>query len=1606
MKDLIYVAYGGWAREIGMEISYEGLWYCVCAISPALSQDRKGPVFTVEPPNRVEFSNSTGAVVTCTAEGNPPPTVRWVHALDGSPISDVPGLRHVRIDGSLVFPPFRAEDLRPDVHSADYRCVAGNSAGSIGSRDVRVKGVVNQQYVIEVYDEFVPPGSTAVLRCHIPGFIEDFVTVTSWREEITGKVIQPSTSIGGRYLTFPWGTLYIRNVDSSFSHKSYKCQTRNRLTGEVADSSTAGRLIVSESRSNSRPRMADAKMQVYSQRGDTVAIPCVAHGFPLPSYRWFVQENGQLRPVQTTHRMSQLEGTLVIQQATVSDSGHYVCLANNSLGEERAHTRLLVTGFFYTPYKSSVTYFQTKWWHYVLLRYDFPLPSYRWFVQENGQLRPVQTTHRMSQLEGTLVIQQATVSDSGHYVCLANNSLGEERAHTRLLVTAPLSTSMSPVVQKIHVGRPWVINCSVSGHPIHGVHWRKDMDVLSLDGRVSQVSRDVVRIDPVQREDRGMYQCVAYNDQDTSQSAVELSLGDDVPELQETFEEQTIQPGPSLSLKCVASGNPLPQIVWRLDDAPIPENHRTRFGDYVTKDGFVVSFVNVSNVKTEDGGDYRCVANNGVGEVSHEARINVLGPPVVVRRTRNVTVVAGDVLVLRCPVAGYPLENIHWERAGVRLPYNHRQKAHDNGTLEVHHVERATDQGSYVCVATNRIGQTAQSTVVVRIQVKPVIEAFTFPKSLMEGQRSSVLCTVSSGDMPFKIRWFKDGRPIPENIGVRSNEVADYSSTLLFESLALHHRGNYTCVAENDAGTVSHTATMVIHVPPRWVIEPSDVFVVKGRSITVDCQTEGFPQPRVRWTKAEGDGPRDFKSIVSSPHLQVFENGSLSITDATESDAGYYLCQASNGIGQGLSKVVRLKVYIAAHFMSKFTAEMVRKNHKSRLKCEAIGDKPISITWLKDKVELKPHADQRYEFIETASSAGTVSEIVIRQADRRDSALFSCIATNAYGRDDTNIQLIVQEPPDGVQDVRVVESSSRSVKLSWSPPQYNGNSPVTHYTVQFKDEGGKWHNRMNNITVTGPESAGIVMGLKPAKIYLFRVLAENRIGKSEPSKPIEAITQEEAPGAAPVKVRAHPTSSQSIKVSWKPPTTELQHGVLKGYYVGYKVMGTPESFVYKTLEIGESFKEECHVTSLRRNTKYSVVVQAFNSKGAGPPSDEVVVETLENDPPLTPPLTIMDRTSTSLHLAWDSNYDKGNPVSGYFLHHKPEQGEWQESHMAGDQSSYLFPNLECGSKYHFFLIAYNKAGKGEASEILVAKTEGGAPMAPDKQSLLSTNMTSASLNLNSFNDGGCPIFNFRVQFRQQQDIEWTKLHDGPPSNRRVDIVGLSPGAWYQVHVSASNRAGTTDAEYTFSTLNTLDAVTPKTVVNKVTAPFYLDMTIILPVVVSGVVIVIVLIVVCFVVRKKQSSEHYGTGPYEGRKGSCPDGMRLSDMEKNKKHSTSGYYPQPYATTHLSGQRGRSEDGTDSGYHQLQEEPLYATVKRTPRPPRSDGHIYHCPGLMLDTDQRNGQTSNKDATGMRVKLTTDDATVDRRAPGEDDDALMQRIQKYLDAAEKAGIPTTT
>lgn len=110
----------------------------------------KGPRFLVEPPNRVDFLNSSGAIINCNAVGHPTPKITWIRgdAGGGHLASDIPlnrhmqssdSLLHIRSDGSLYFSPFSEESFRQDIHSATYRCIASNVLGSIISRNVHVQ---------------------------------------------------------------------------------------------------------------------------------------------------------------------------------------------------------------------------------------------------------------------------------------------------------------------------------------------------------------------------------------------------------------------------------------------------------------------------------------------------------------------------------------------------------------------------------------------------------------------------------------------------------------------------------------------------------------------------------------------------------------------------------------------------------------------------------------------------------------------------------------------------------------------------------------------------------------------------------------------------------------------------------------------------------------------------------------------------------------------------------------------------------------------------------------------------------------------------------------------------------------------------------------------------------------------------------------------------------------------------------------------------------------------------------------------------------------------------------------------------------------------------
>lgn len=70
------------------------------------------------------------------------------------------------------------------------RCAA---YGKTGNRCL--VAVVGQRYAVNVMDEHVLRGNAAIIKCHIPSFVAEFVEVDSWIEDETTE-IYPSTDYG------------------------------------------------------------------------------------------------------------------------------------------------------------------------------------------------------------------------------------------------------------------------------------------------------------------------------------------------------------------------------------------------------------------------------------------------------------------------------------------------------------------------------------------------------------------------------------------------------------------------------------------------------------------------------------------------------------------------------------------------------------------------------------------------------------------------------------------------------------------------------------------------------------------------------------------------------------------------------------------------------------------------------------------------------------------------------------------------------------------------------------------------------------------------------------------------------------------------------------------------------------------------------------------------------------------------------------------------------------------------------------------------------------------------------------------------------------------
>ncbi|XP_039278210.1 Down syndrome cell adhesion molecule-like protein Dscam2 isoform X4 [Nilaparvata lugens] len=1215
------------------------LLLAVIAHSHGVAGHGQGPIFQHEPPPWLELTNSSGGTLSCSAQGTPQPDIRWLDHTDKE-VTHIPRLREVLLNGSLFFPPFAAEEFRPDVHSATYRCLATNPIGTIVSRASKLRPDMQGTYPLRAEDAVVLQGNVAVLRCSVASSAHHFLT---WLhdEPLIGR---SAVHAGGRYVITSTGALHVRDTSQVDSYSRFYCQTVNKVTGERR-LSPAAKIIITEPNDNIPPRIENSVSSVHARIGSSTELICAAQGSPPPQYRWYKEKGDSLEEL--------LPGSISV--------------------------------------------------------------------------RP---------LDSVLQLPRVRAEDGGRYVCVASNVLGEDRRELLLSVASALSVHVRPQYQAVDGGSSAVFNCSVQGGSGGGsgggetpsVQWLKDGRPLLEGGQVGFVrgggggGSETLLMRSVTKHNRGMYQCFARSGDETAQASAELALGAIPPELQSTFIEQTVQPGVTVSLRCVASGNPPPRVTWRLDGGVLPAQAAYMFGSFHDPStGDVVSHLNLTHVHVQHGGLYTCVARNNLASVEHSAALNVYGPPTARQGAVNVTAVSGGSAWLRCPVAGFPVSGTTWQRRAESLPAHYRHRLFANGTLLVARVDSGLDAGEYRCTVRNQQGQAATGRLYLEIMKPPQIQPFQFPDNLQEGHRAQVSCTIISGDFPVDISWYKDGRPLTQEPDVQQ-QVHQFVNALFFSKLGAHHSGHYTCIARNAAAQTNFTAKLIIKVAPTWAIEPQDVSVLYQQPAVIRCQANGFPPPLITWMKTSGEDPSDFMQIETTPGLSVFSNGTIYIRSTDSTHEGQYSCHANNGIGNVLKKTIFLRVNVPAHFATRTVNRSGVAGEEVTLTCEVDGDLPVQVLWSASPRLHLPPAHSRH------TARGVASEIRFINVTRRDAGTYHCNAHNHYGQDSMTIHLAVKEPPDVPSRVELVEVGSRWVSVRWAAGGGGDQAPITQYLVQFQPVHASSQQVWSNVSVGGAVHSAHLSALSPASGYQVRVLAVNEVGVSAPSPPIVANTLQEAPSAAPEGVTADDISPETLMIKWKTPLSLSDEEVL-GYQVSFREVtrGAPQ-----TRTVRGRLKQQLLLTGLRHFARYEITVRAFNQVGLGATSAPIVATTTEGVPD-QPPLEVRCSalSSQSLRIRWEPPHqDHTNGIlQGYKIIYKyvsphPENVAEIEVKKTTNLETNLH-GLFKSANYSIRVVAFTGTGEGVASAPIYCLTQEDVPGPPEQVKALV--MTSESI---------------------------------------------------------------------------------------------------------------------------------------------------------------------------------------------------------------------------------------------------------------------------------------
>jgi hypothetical protein len=486
---------------------------------------------------------------------------------------------------------------------------------------------------------------------------------------------------------------------------------------------------------------------------------------------------------------------------------------------------------------------------------DATAPVYQW--QLNGNDIPGATSD-------TYTINSVTTSDAGDYTVVITDSCGNTITSNAATLTVNPSVAITTQPQggTVCTGESFTFNVVASGSNLT-YQWQKD------GNDISGATSDTYTISNVSANDAGDYTVVVSGDCGSITSNVATLNVNQSITITSQPEGGDVCEGGTFTFTVTATGDN-PTYQWQHNGNDIS--------------GATSYTYTISNATVADSGTYTCVISNSCGTVTTQpVTLTVSEQPAITTQPQGGTVCEGESYTFSVSVTGGAI-TYQWQKDGVDIP------GATSNTYTISNVS-SNDAGDYTVVVGNDCGSLTSNAATLTVNPLPDIISQPQGGDVCEGEGFTFTVVANGNNLTYQ--WQHNGNNIS---GATTN-------TYTISAATVNDGGSYNCLISNDCGTVTtYVVTLNVNEQPVITTQPVDVSINEGDNFTLNVEATGT-NLSYQWYK-------DGNAVVDGGNISGATTATLSVTNATVNDEGWYNCQISNTCGNVTSDSAHVVILV------------------------------------------------------------------------------------------------------------------------------------------------------------------------------------------------------------------------------------------------------------------------------------------------------------------------------------------------------------------------------------------------------------------------------------------------------------------------------------------------------------------------------------------------------------------------------------------------------------------------------------------------------------------------------------------------------------------------